>query len=243
MPMTFTAKHLSDFKLLLGSHTASFIAGNPNLAKGFEKHIAGLHETMQQYFEKVEAIRVSGRYSQDGEWAEIKLAARATREKLGAVKAETVDKLEAQLSEKRTEALKPKIQTTDPFERLLREQRLRELRDHLRTVDPVTLQARIRQAVEAGANTDLLDALEGAPAGFPIAPAELVREARIAIAERDHPVLGELATLRDAYTYALGVADQTLVAASGLSSLEISTDPAPTGGTQRPYIVSTGQPV
>ena len=52
-------------KLLPGSHTTSVKANMPKFAEGFEKRITGLHETMQQYLEKLEAIKVSGRYSQD----------------------------------------------------------------------------------------------------------------------------------------------------------------------------------
>ena len=39
------------------------------------------------------------------------------------------------------------------------------------------------------------------------------------------PQVGELALLRDAYTFAIGVAEQTVLAASGLSQLEIATPP------------------
>jgi hypothetical protein len=73
----------------------------------------------------------------------------------------------------------------------------------------------------------LLDALDGAPAGFSIAPPDLIQEARIRIAERNHPELGDTAQLRDAYSYSLGVVEQTVLAASGLSKVEVATDPAP----------------
>jgi hypothetical protein len=140
------------------------------------------------------------------------------------MRADTVTKLEAQLAEKRAARLKPKPPTTDLTLLLVRELRHRELRDHLRTMDPVMLRARIQQDDGTG---DLLDALDGAPAGFPIAPAELIQEARIRIALANDPELGELAQLRDAYTYIEGVVEQTLLAASGLTALEIGTDPTP----------------
>ena len=242
--LTITSKHLSDLKLLLGTQTKSIKARMPKLGDAYEKRIAGLQEKMQQNFEKLEAIRVSGRYSEEGEQAEKILLVRAVRENhFVPFKAETIDKLNAQMAEQRAAALKPKAQITDPLLLLRKELRDREYRDHLRTLDPLTLQARIRQAVDDGAGLDLLDALEGAPAGFPIAPPELVQEARVRIAEKNHPELGELAQLRDAYSFALGVVDQALVAASGLNPVEISTNPAPTGSTQRPYIVGTGQQV
>ena len=69
----------------------------------------------------------------------------------------------------------------------VRELRNREMRDQLRTLDKVQLQVRIRQAVSDGSVDGFVDALEGAPAGFEIAPKHLVEEARAAIAERDHP--------------------------------------------------------
>ena len=53
------------------------------------------------------------------------------------------------------------------------------------------------------------------------------------IAERDHPELGELAQLKQAYTYALGIAEQTLLAASGGGAPD----------TRKPFLLSTGEPV
>jgi hypothetical protein len=224
---TFTKKHSDDAKLLHSASVKTVKAQIPKFADAFEKRVSELQRDLDASLEKLDSIRTSGRYSADGERAERRLAARAMQEKLATVRADTVGKLEAQLAEQRAAAVKPKNQTTDPVLLLRQELRHRELRDQLRTLDQLTLQTRIKQAVDDGANTDLLDALEGAPAGFPIAPAELVRETRESIALKNHPELGELAQLRDAYTYALGVVEQTVLAATGLSAAEVATEPAP----------------
>jgi hypothetical protein len=90
--------------------------------------------------------------------------------------------------------------------------------------------------VGEGASTDLLDALEGAPAGFSIAPPELLQEVRVALAERDHPELGELAQLRQVYTLLLGTARQSLIAATGGDHEAFSES------TRKPF-TSSGTPV
>ena len=241
--MTAKEKHTNDLKLLLGTHVKTVKTKLPKFADAFEKRVnEELHRPFTAFLDKQEAIRLSGRYTSDGERAELRLAARAVQEKLAAVKTDTVTKLEAQLAEKRAAALKPKAATTEPLQAILKEMRQKELRDHLRSLDPLALQTRIRLAVDDGASADLLEALDGAPAGFAIAPPELVQEAKVRIAEKNHPELGELAQLRDAYTYALGVVEQGLLEASGLSAVELGTDPTPTRDTRQPTLVSTGQP-
>jgi hypothetical protein len=95
-----------------------------------------------------------------------------------------------------------------------------------------------------GVFRQLLDALDGIPAGFPIGPADLIAAARIRIADQNDPTSGELAQLRDAYVYALGVVEQTVLAASRSSALELATADQPaTGDTRKPTLVSTGQEV
>lgn len=226
MPTMFKTKHSNDLKLLLDTHVKTVKERMPKYGDAFEERVTKLQHQVGAYLEKQESIATSGRYSPDGERSERRLAARAFQEeKLAAIRADTVAKLETQLAEQRAAALKPKTATTDPLQAILKEMRQKELRDHLRTLDPLLLRARIKQAVDDGASTDLLEALEGAPAGFGIAPADLVEEARVKIAEKNHPELGELAQLRDAYTYAIGVVEQTVIAASGLTPLEIGADP------------------
>ena len=132
---------------------------------------------------------------------------------------------------------------TDPAQALVRELRMRELRDHLRQLPSPILSGRIKQAVADGANTELLDALEEAPPGFAIGDAALIQEVRAAIAERDHPGLGELAQLRNVYTYLLGVAEKTLLAATGSDATEVGAHAKPPTDTRKPFLVSTGDEV
>jgi hypothetical protein len=193
-----------------------------------------VQKPFEAFLEKVEAIRTSGRYTGDGERAELRLAAEAMFERLTALRGDTVAKLETQLADRRATALQSKP-ATDPTTALLNELRQRELRDYLRTLDPLRLRARIRQAVSDGANTELLDALEGAPAGFPIAPPGLVQEARAAIADRDHPELGELAALKQTYEYLIGTATEAVKAVSS----DFGTAPAKAPvDTRTPFTLS-----
>lgn len=240
-----TKKHTDDLKLLLDTHVKDVKNRLPKYADAFSKRVVDdLQRPFDAFLEKVESIRSSGRYSPEGERAELRLAARAAKEQLAGVRAATVAKLEAQLAEHRAAALKPKSVTGDPLAAILKEMRQKELRDHLRQLDPLTLQVRIRQAIDDGASMDLLEALEGAPSGFAIAPADLIQEARIRTAEQNHPELGETAQLRDAYRYAIGVVEETITAASGLTKLELNSNPTPpTRDTRQPYRVSTGEPV
>jgi hypothetical protein len=91
---------------MLGTHAKAIRARLPRFADGFEKLVAdNLQRPFEAYLEKQEAIRVSGPYSPDGERAELRLAARAMREKLIAVKAATATNLETHLAEKRGAAL------------------------------------------------------------------------------------------------------------------------------------------
>jgi hypothetical protein len=220
----FTDKHKNDLRLLLGSHVTAVKGRLPKYGEAFGTRVANdVQRLIEDVIDKVDAIKTSGRYTGDGQRAELRLTARAVAEKLNGVRDTTVTELDTQLAEQRAAALKPKAAMTDPALALVRELRQRELRDHLRTLDPLTLNARVKQADDS----ELLDALEGAPSGFSIAPPELLHEARIKIAEKSHPELGELAQLRDAYTYAINVAEQTLLAASGLGAQDLS-EPAPT---------------
>jgi hypothetical protein len=239
----FTQRYTNDLTLLLDKHVRTVKAQLPKYADSFEKRILDeAQRPFTAYLEKLEAIRTSGRYSPDGERAERRAATRTMREQLAKVREGTVNRLEAQLTEIRAAVTTPKSGVTDPLQAILKEMRHKELRDHLRTVDPLQLQVRIRQAADDGPGHDLLDALDGAPAGFPIAPAALVQETRERLALKNHPELGELAQLRDAYTYALGVVEQTAFAASGLSERELSghsTEHRP--NTLKPTFVNSGQ--
>src|SRR6185295_8107697 len=118
---TFTDKHRNDLKLLLDAHVKTVKARLPKFGDAFEKRATeDLQRPFMAFLEKLEAIRLSGRYSPDGERAELRLAARAMREKLATVEADTVTKLEVTLAEQRAAALKPKTPTTDPTLLLLK---------------------------------------------------------------------------------------------------------------------------
>jgi hypothetical protein len=214
----------------------------PTFEQGILTKKQEISAAFDRFQDTVHNIRTSGHYSPEGEQSHITAAARTFQDKLTAMRASTVEKLDAQLAEKRAAALKKKP-ITDPAQALVRELRLRELRDHLRQLPKPILEGRIKQAVADGANTELLDALEEAPAGFPIGDAALIQETRAAIAERDHPELGELAQLRNTYTYLLGVAEKTLTAATGADAIEIGAAATPPVDTRKPFLVSTGDEV
>jgi hypothetical protein len=72
-------------------------------------------------------------------------------------------------------------------------------------------------------------------------PAELRQEARVRVAEQQNPALSETAQLSAAYTYAIGTVQQTLIVASGMSHVELDTDPTRVRDTRRPYLMSTGE--
>lgn len=219
---TFTEKHLNDWKLQIEPIKKQVRQQLPTLADAFDKRIAEeLERPFGMGLEKLEAIRASGRYTPEGEHKERRLAVHGfVEEKLPAVRAATVGALAAQRQEKRAALLKPKNAPTDPSLLLVRELRHRELRDHLRKLDPLVLHTRVQQD---DGTSDLLDALEGAPAGFPIAPAELIQVRRTQLAEANHPELGELAMLQQAYEFVLGVTENTILAASGLTKREVAT--------------------
>ena len=219
MPSQFVDRQKSNLTMQLGAIAKQVHEQQPQNAEMFEKRLnTDIIGPATMLLEKLEAIRTSGRFSQDGERKERRLAVHAfTQEKLLAVRAATVGKLETRLQEQRAALLKARTATVEPTLVVYKELRARELRDHLKTLDPLELQTRIRLTED----TELLDALDGAPSGFPIAPPELVAEARTRIAEANHPELGELASLQKAYEFALGVVENTILAASGLSKLEV----------------------
>jgi len=222
-----TSKQKGDFQLLADAALKQVRQASPKFAEPFAKRVGELRTQYFAFVEKLEAIRTSGRFTAGGERAELRLAARTLRDKLATLRTEWVEKLNSQLAEQRAAALKPKITTqTDPALALVTELRMRELRDELRKLDSTALAARVKQAADDGAGTDLLNALEGAPVGFPIVPSKLLQEVREQIALQSHPELGELAQLRDAYAQLLNITDNQVVSASGLSPLELGVEAA-----------------
>ena len=107
------------------------------------------------------------------------MAAHAFNEHLANVRAATVAKLETQREEKRAALLKPK-----PTADAVAELKAQETRALARQLSLLDLQTRIR--LDDG-TTGFLEALEGAPPGFPIAPPELIHEAASALLKRIIP--------------------------------------------------------
>lgn len=208
-------KHTDDMDLLIDGMKRSLDNDMPAHSEAVMKVAKnGVRTPIVDYLASVEDIRMSGWYSREGEGAKLALLGRQAQEKLQTIRASTVGKLETMITERQAAALKP-TPVTDPALALVRELKLQELRSHLRSVDPLMLHTRVKQAVASGADHDLLAALEGAPAGFPIVPAEVLHEARVQMAERDDPKLGEFAQLKNVYTRLIGHAESTLLAASG----------------------------
>ena len=237
----FTDKHRNDLNLLLGRHVETTKTALPKYADSFGKRITDdLQRPFDAFLDKMDAIRTSGRFSPDGERTERRAAAHTMHEQVSKVREATVGKLEQQLADARAKALQPKSRSTDPLDAILREMRAKETRDHWRQLDPLMVKTRLQQTDDP----ELLDMLEGGPAGFPIAPAEVIAEARIRIAEQNDPAVGELAQLRDAYAYAIGVVEQTTLAASGLSQLEMAASgQTPKADSRKAVLVSTGKEV
>jgi len=219
MPSRFTEKCQNDLDLLLNKHVETVKSTLPKYGDAFEKRI---REDIQQQaalvIDKLDSIRTSGRYSEDGDRQERRLSAHAFHEHLAKVRTATVEKLEQERKTRTANALKSKP-TTDA----LSEMKAQETRALARQLPPLELQARIMQD---DGSTGFLDALEGAPPGFPVAPADLLKAARNRIAEANDPELGELATLQKAYEFALGATEQVVIEASGLRELEVVTNPA-----------------
>lgn len=232
-----TQKHKQDVDLLIGSHMESF-GSKSKYGEAFKTRVqADIRQTMLDFLAKQDAIRASGRYSAEGERAELVLAARAVLDKLKAVRTATVEPLDKQLAEKRAGALASKPSQEDATLRFLR---LKEIRQHIAQMDPLQREALVRQAMHGDGDADLIAALESAPKLFPVVPHALLDEAKAVIAEREHPELGELAQLRDAYHLALGYAEQILQKVTGADGVELHSS-APIADTRPPIFGSDAQ--
>jgi hypothetical protein len=245
----FTDKHTSDLTLQTSAIIKQIRDTQPTLADAFEKRIRDdIERPVAMAVEKTESIRSSGRLTPEGDRIERRLNAHGTMERLAKVRTATVDKIEAQRLAREAALLAPKDTAKDPALALVHELRLQEVRRDLRALDPLTLQVRLKQAATSEHGTLLLEAIESDPiaaaGGAPIASTDALREARAAMALAADPQLGELALLRDAYQFCLGAAEQVVLAASGLTKLEVMTaDQTPAADDRKPYLVSTGKEV
>lgn len=245
----FTDKHKSDLSLQLDAVMRRIREAHPTLADSFEKRVReDIERPVGMAVEKVESIRSSGRLTPEGDRAERRLNAHGTIEGLSKVRAATVEKVEAQRVARESALLAPKNNTKDPALALVHELRLQQIREHLRKLDPLDLQVRLQQNAATESGALLLEAIESDPiaaaGGSPIASTDVLRDTRAAMALAADPQLGELAVIRDAYKFCLGVAEQVVLAASGLSAVEVATDSTPPAVDDRkPYLVSTGEEV
>lgn len=190
----FTAKYRSDLKLMVDAQIANVGKRWPDRGDDFAERVTKeIVEPLDHFFDKVESIRTSGRFSQAGELEEMRLAARAVQEKWEALNESTVGRPNALIKKERDAALEPKTRTEEPILMLLRELRMQEVRRML-PKDPLDLKVRLRQVEDNAAGRELLDAIEGGPLNFPIVPADMVQEARTRIAEARHPEFGVYAT-------------------------------------------------
>ena len=246
----FTATHLNSFDLLRNAKIKQVKEQLPSLADAYVKRSDDLRRDFSLVIEQIESIKTSGRFSPDGTRTELRLATRGfTEQKLAQLRKDTVDKLETQRSQRQEALLAPKKTSKDPALALIHELQLQEVRRELRTLDPLVLQTRLKLAATTEAGDLLLEAIESDPVskagGTPIVGADVLRDAKAQMAMAADPQLSEIAMLRDAYSFLLGATENMILEASGLSTLEVSTDPTPAkpASQAQPFLVSTGQPV
>jgi hypothetical protein len=232
---TFTDRHASNLALLLTSKRKQVREQLPHLADAYDKRITDdLIAPATRALDRIDDIRTSNRYTNTRE--ELRLYAHSfSDERLAKLRADTVTKLEAQRQAREAAIRAPKKTTGDPATALVQELQRQEIRRELRTLDPLTLTVRLKQSAGTPAGDVLLDAIESDPiaaaGGAPIVGADVLRETREAAALAADPQLGELAQLRDAYQFAIGAVEQTLLDATGLSKAEVATPPTETVAT------------
>jgi hypothetical protein len=203
-------------------------------ADSFRRDADELNIIVWATLQKIEHIKRSGHYSPKGESDEIGALLVALAKEKKAFETKTLGRVTAVIKEQTEAALQAKSSTEDPQ---LRFQRLLAKRAKLETADPIDLEMRLRQAVVNGGSGELIEALELLEPEFPIAPKKLIEQTKLAIAERQHPEIGEYGQLKAAYTYILGIAQremETIAKQSHVDAHQFSASP---------YLVSTGEPV
>lgn len=194
-----------------------------------------LRQIPRHFLDKQRANRVDPFLNPEGQRHAERQAARTAMEALDAFEGNVVARIQAQEAERRNTFLAPK-RATDPIEAITQEMRYRELRDRLAGMDPLMLQSKLRTADDVA--LAWLPALDSAPVGFEIVPSAVLAELKSAIAERLDPQVGELAGLRSVYQYAVGIARQTVLQASGLDAVALTTDSTPVVDSRQAYTVS-----
>jgi hypothetical protein len=224
------AAAINDFRLVFDHTVADAGRRLPKYHKTVADNAPKFADIIIGMHNKRDLVKFSGRFTGAGAAEELRAMYSATRAELRKLKDATVVKLRAMVETDRAAAIaKQQRQHNDPVDALRHEMRLRELRDHLRTLDPLAMQVRLKQAVRDGASFDLLEALEGAPAGFELAPAETVAQVRAAIAERTNPNLSELAQLADVMESMHDMSAQEVLKAAREDAIDI-WEPAPSQG-------------
>ncbi len=197
-----------------------------------------LREIPRHFLDKQRAHRTDPFLNREGQQHAELQAARTAWASLDAFEANTVGKLQAQETKRRTDFLTPK-RAADPIEAITQELRNRELRDRLAGMDRSLLEAKLR------ADDDValawLPAIESAPVGFDIVRQSVLSEVKASMAERLDPEIGELAGLRGVYSYAVGVARQSVLVAAGLDATAIAAA-TPAVDTRSSYVLG-GQDV
>lgn len=246
---TFIEEQKQKLKMLLDSRIKTVKSQLPKYRDAFEQRVRDeIERPAHMAIEKIDAIRSGGRFSPSGERKELHLTAHGFAfEHLGKVRAATVEKLEEQRKAREAALFAAKKPPSDPALALVHELRLQELRRELRARTPVERQALLKQAVTSENGALLLEAIDTDPVaaagGQPIAPADALREARAQLALSADPESGEVAQLGAGYTFCIGVAEQVVLAAAGLSKLEASFDPTPAApAAPKPHTLS-GTPV
>ena len=201
----FTDKHRNDLFTLLDAPVKAVKASCPVWRSLGQRIATDLQSPFATFLDKLDAIRSSGRYSPDGERAERRAAARTSRTTGQAARGNRGESRRAAGAQGVSPALK-----TDHRSIGCHPPRDASTRNAGRVAgasegfphnpDAPSADGRSRPARRAGRR----------PAGFPIAPPELIEAARIRIAEQNDPASGELAQLKAAYEYAIGAAEQVL---------------------------------
>lgn len=228
-------KHASDLDMIFDA-----IDRDPRLTERYRpealKRIkTELREIPKHFLLKQRSHRTDPLLSPDGQRHAEQQAARTAMQALDAFEQSTVAKIQKQETERRNTFLAP-TKIADPTAALVNELRQRELRDRLAQMDPLLLQAKLRLADDTA--VAWLPALESAPPGFAIVSPDTLAEVKAEIAAKLDPEIGELAGLRAVYQYAASAAKQTILNASGMDAVALSTDPTPAVDNRQPYTLS-----
>jgi len=99
-------KQEADWKLLSDALERDVTQRVPKYADSVRRRLReDVQPTVRAYFENVESIQTPGRYTPEGERKEWQLAGLAVQEKLASLRKSTIEKLDADIDEKRKATL------------------------------------------------------------------------------------------------------------------------------------------